>query len=115
MAGRPILTAGIFNSRPKLQAFSGHADIVFESTIIGKFAGEFNFISFCGGFRGDIKTLNPSASFSVAQDLSYRYILVLKPTDILSIPNGPAGTPSSTASCFTKIFRPVPVAGTPTT
>src|SRR6056300_1503590 len=78
MTGWPILTAWIFNSRPKLQTFSSHPNIILEGTIISKLSGQFDFVSFGGRFGGDIETLNPPGSSSRALGVSSVRITITK-------------------------------------
>ena len=66
------------------------------------------------GSGGESKLLIPLPLLLGRSGLVLSVYLVPKPTDIRRIPNGPAGTPSSTASCLTKILNPLPEAGTPT-
>ena len=70
MTGRPFLSTGVLNPGPKLQSHPCHSNIVLKGSIVGKFSGQFNFVSFGGWFRRRIKTLDTPALLLEALGIS---------------------------------------------
>ena len=70
MTGRPFLSTGVLNPGPKLQSHPCHSNIVLKGSIVGKFSGQFNFVSFGGWFRRRIKTLDTPAPSSRSLGIS---------------------------------------------